>query len=386
MGMESVLDSVNGAVPNMNAGSLNKYLPDFLKPGQQKQRYAADFTEGFIIEVLKDTSGTIERKIRLLGNQMPFTPFKFAGDIRSKKEFYAGNPEPCVQIMGPNEKDVVIKGNFKDTRYPEVYNGKSAYGTSWELMNLINKVRYEGKLCKFRLGEWVRYGFIQDVDFDIIKKSRINYQITLMIVSYFKPTNAKFVQEGRSLPVATELIKQGEDLQSSFNQFPSDIPISFADKIRNLVAAVAGAFKLLTDFVDKIISTIQDVQKAVERAKGFIKFAQAKLKELKNFIANFDPFDTASAINAKYAYLKYARKNVRSVNLASATLNRFKQQFIAILGNLPLRRYLIKENDSLQGISTKFYGTADNWKKIFEYNNLTTSALPVGQLLEIPRL
>ena len=69
----------------------------------------------------------------------------------------------------------------------------------------------------------------------------------------------------------------------------------------------------------------------------------------------------------------------------SSFLERLRQQIDNLAGNTPIGRHLVVDGDNLQKISVKFYGTPDNWKKIFDYNKLTTTELSTGTLLEIPQ-
>jgi len=67
-------------------------------------------------------------------------------------------------------------------------------------------------------------------------------------------------------------------------------------------------------------------------------------------------------------------------------LQRLKERLSQLSQSLPLGRHLVVTGDTLQKIAIKFYGSADNWKRIYDYNSLTTTDLVVGRLLEIPRI
>ena len=46
--------------------------------------------------------------------------------------------------------------------------------------------------------------------------------------------------------------------------------------------------------------------------------------------------------------------------------------------------YTVQKNDTLRKISQKLFGTPENYKKIMELNNLTSSTIFPGQILRIP--
>ena len=47
--------------------------------------------------------------------------------------------------------------------------------------------------------------------------------------------------------------------------------------------------------------------------------------------------------------------------------------------------YIVQKGDTLWGISKKFLGDGVMWRKIYNYNNLTSTLIKVGQVLKIPR-
>lgn len=51
-----------------------------------------------------------------------------------------------------------------------------------------------------------------------------------------------------------------------------------------------------------------------------------------------------------------------------------------------LATYTVQKGDTLWGISQKFYGTGTKWKVIYDYNNLTSEYVELGQVLKIPRI
>ena len=46
--------------------------------------------------------------------------------------------------------------------------------------------------------------------------------------------------------------------------------------------------------------------------------------------------------------------------------------------------YTVKKNDTLWGIASKYYGYGIKWRIIYDYNNLSSTILRVGQKLIIP--
>lgn len=336
-----------------------------------------DDFDAFIIEELEGPKKTV----RLTGNQMPMIPFEFGGSQRISKDYYPGFSEPVVQVLGPEEGNTTIKGVFKDKRLPS-----SVYGASTELQQLIDSIRIRGNLCRFVLGEWQRYGHLASTNFQMDKLSRVSYTIELAIIGFNAPKNARFLEKSRLIPFAINesLIAQAAALQRS--TIPAFVPLDIADLINQLTGAIAGAISLLTGFVDAVISTVEDIKASVERAKGLIKHVNNKIREYKKVLGALEAFGAGQTLTRRYESAKYYSGSMANVNVIQGQLARFRSQFNDLVGKLPLARHFVRDGDTLQKIAVKFYGTADNWKELYDYNRLQTTVLTNGTLLEIPRL
>jgi LysM repeat protein len=212
--------------------------------------------------------------------------------------------------------------------------------------------------------------------------------VTFSIIGFNAPKNARFLQRAKEVPFAInkDLIDSAIGFQETNSNIPDSVPRSIADQITALTSDVAGAIGTVTGFVDQILSTVQDIQKSVTRAKGLIKFAQNKLRTYKRTVGNFKAFDDTAALTGRYESAKFYSGALSQSSSLTALLQRLKARVSQLTNELPLARHLVVNGDNLQKIAIKFYGSADNWKKIYDYNNLTSTELEVGRLLEIPRL
>ena len=218
--------------------------------------------------------------------------------------------------------------------------------------------------------------------------AKVGYEIQLSIVGFNAPTNAKFLGKSREIPfdINEQLIDQALAFQADFSTIPDTVPQSIADQINGVISDVATAINTVTGFVDSVLTTVQDIQKSIERAKGLIKNAHTKLESYKRTVGSFKIFDSNASLSGQYANATYFSAGIASASSLSALLVGFRTQFNNIVVDLPLGRHLVKTDDTLQKIAIKFYGSADNWKKIYDYNNLTSTVLTTGFLLEVPRV
>ena len=342
-----------------------------------------DFSDGMEIQELLP-NGKNGEKIVLIGNLMPKVPFKFGGSQRIKKEYYSGYSEPTMHVLGPEETDITINGEFKDKRYsnPQLKN------IATEFQKQVDAFRIRGNVVKIRLGEFERFAIISTTAFEMERLSKVRYSITFSVIGINAPKNARFLNRAKEVPFAInkELLEQATNFQKQYSAIPDSVPRSVGEQLNALISDVAGAIATVTGFVDQIVSTVQDVQKSVERAKGLIKFTQNKLRSYKRFAGSLKAFDSTQALTGRYESGKFYSSSIAGAAALTLTLQRLKERLAQLSQNLPLARHLVVNGDNLQKIAIKFYGSSDNWKKIYDYNNLSSTELVVGRLLEIPRL
>lgn len=372
-----------------SVGDINSAGNLFKNPFEQSvapPAYGDDFPEGFIIEELDfSANNRVLNRVRLAGNMMPKRGFfKFGGKQRIKKDYYAGHSEPVAQVLGPQENDMTIKGDFKD----KFYKDPKFREVALEVQKLVDALRIRGNLCRFVLGEWQRYGFIEETDFNLERTTQIGYEISLSIIGFNAPSNAKFLERPREIPFAInkQLIQDAATFQQNNSNIPTSIDQSLADVINGLTNDVAQAINTVTGFVDGILTTVQDTRRAIDRVLGLIKNTQNTLRRFRRQIGSLNPFE-GTDVTGRYDRASFYSSMISRSAALSSLLAQYRRQFRDLAqNNTPLAVYRTVTGDTLQKISVRFYGTADNWTEIREYNKLSTTILDTGTLLNIPRL
>lgn len=374
----SVLNSITGQV-----NSAQNFIKNPFEQNVSTSFRKPDFQNGFIIQEIINGKESGEL-ITLVGNQMPKIPFTFGGSQRSKKEYYSGHSEPVLQVLGAEEKDVTITGTFKDKRYTD----DALYGVATELQQLIDAVRIRGNIVRIELGEWRRYAIINETKFEMNNLGHVGYNITFLIIGFNPPLNAKFIESPREIPfsINKELIAQAAAFQQAFDNIPDSIPRSVADILNDAISTVSGVIGTVTGFVDSIVSTVQDIQKSVQRALGLIKYAQVKLNSYKKLVGAYSPFNATGTLTGRYESAKFYNSQISLSASLTAMLESLKARLKTLIDNTPLVSHLVITGDNLQKIAVKYYGSSDNWKKIYEFNSLSSTDLIVGTKIEIPRI
>lgn len=352
-------------------------------------RDKSDFQGGFqIIEIIAG----VEQKasmVQLIGNMMPMQPFGYGGSQRIKKDYYPGHSEPTFQIFGSEEANTTLKGTLKDKKYKD----KALLGASEEVAKSIDGIRIRGNLCRFQMGEWRRFGFIEKTNFELKTRKWIDYTIELSIIGFNPPLGCKLVTEPKNAPDAINraLIDAALAFQ---NKTPNvEIPVSIADLINGLISDVAGAINAVTNFVDKIITTGENIVASANRAVGLVKNARANISRFQRRIGAISynvstlgkGLTTAKKVTGNTKSISYISGQIVATQNLETLLARLQKQFEANSITVPLRRYKIAPGDTLQKISIKFYGNSDDWKRIYDHNKMTTTLLSPGKVIEIPK-
>lgn len=392
----SILDksaaAANSAIDPIAAVIKNPFSTTVENGGER----GADFPGGFTITEYIEGIAQTNSIFQLIGNAMPLQPFPWGGKQRMEKIYYPGNPEPSVQIMGAEEGPLIIKGRWKDKRFKD----PSYFGVSYEYNKAFNELRKRGNLVKFGMRgsgqSWYRWGFIERGEFKMNRLCWIDYEMEFFVVSEKQPVNNFFSAPEKQAPntINSNLINQANDFQSKYSAVPTTMPLSIAGKINNLISGLASNVNLVTNFVGTVVATASDIQASANRALGLIKNARANLsiftRSIDNVQHGFNTLSTSTSNAQKarstYSNLQYILETSAATHAMNLYLAQMQAQFEALARTVPKARYRTQTGDTLQNISIKFYGISDHWTDIYDHNQLTSTVIVGGSVLEIPNL
>lgn len=355
-----------------------------------------DFPSGLQLIEYVEGVAQMDTAFRFVGNAMPFQPFEWSGMQKLAKQYYPGNPEPSVQVLGSQEGTITLKGRWKDKRFKD----PSFYGVAYQYNTAINEMRKRGNLVKIAMhgmaGNFVRWGFIEKGSFKMNTLAHIDYEIELFIVGETQPKNNFFAAPEKQSPVAVNqnLIDEANNFAQNYSTVPSTMPKTIADEINGLISTVATAVNLVTGFITDTLAVAQSVQDSANRAIGLVKNAQAQIsifnRTIDKLTHNWNTLSSqgsaAGQTRDTLANLAYIMETQAGTGLTQTYLKQIATQLETIARTVPKARYRVVSGDTLQNISVKFYGTASHWDAIYDHNQLTSTALVSGTILEIPNL
>lgn len=352
-----------------------------------------DFREGFTITPYNKNGQELSNDIiLLLADAMPHAPFIFGGKQKITKDYYPGSSEPTVQVLGPQETDVVIKGRLKAKKLkPNNEDDREIWRLYPQFVQeQIEAIRVAGLLVRLNLGTWQRWGFIEDATFNMKTLADIEYQINFLIVGFNQPKDFIIVDKVQQIPYNTskELARQLANTLAAQDNMPADMPKSFADQINSAISDVAAAVNLVTGFVDTVLGEVASLKSSVERAKGLVKNARNKIVDYRRQVGSFSPEADApktTSISGGYANAAFIAATTSNVNGLNSFLAQLRLQLNKLTETLPLARHKIQSGDTLHKLAMKYYNDSTKWEKIYDHNKLTSTELVLGNVIEIPR-
>lgn len=360
-------------------------------------RPAPNFPNGFVFTEVALGVEDLDNAIALVGTMMPKNNLGFGSSQRISKEFYAGSSEPVIQIMGYQEEDITLTGEFnlKTIKDTSLFDGKESAAV--QIQESIENMMKRGNLIKFTLGEWKRYGFISSVNFKLYDLTRIEYEIKLMIASKNIPKNYYLVQADSNdiYSPNTKLAKEMQKQMDAMNAIPKEVPLTVTDVLRNSISNIANSINLVTSFVEGSLDDIEKMQNSAHRAIGLIKNARAFVARNQRAIGRIAR--NSGTLGSKFTDEVEAAtatiKNIEFINRVEATnkdmsalLGDIQRKYQKLISSLPLKRHFVKEGDSLQSLSIQYYGSVDNWEKIKSHNKLLSNELVKGSVIVIPKV
>lgn len=371
----------------INAGKARVGVPEYV---------GGDFRDGLLFFEIINDKEPVDPTLVLKGTFAPHQPWTFGGTQRMVKEFYSGTDIPSVQILGSEEDDIPIRGRlkskfFKRSEPEDIRLAAEAY------QQVLDNLRRRGNMIKIQLGEFQRYGFIKRGSFNLATLADIEYNIDFMVISERKPEFSKFTERtDDDLKSPNEaLIAAADEQLNALRSFPDEMPVSIANQINGFISDVAENIGVVTGFVNGILTDAEQLKASANRAIGLIKYARAEISVAQRRLGNLAFTDAELGVEAQ-TIAGRARASITSRDQISQTRRTFfdfnqrlaelQRKFASLAFTIPLRRHLVKENDTLQKISLLYYNTSENWTLVYDHNNLTSTTLTNGQILEIPRL
>lgn len=372
--------------------------------------------------IIRQRAG-MARTIVLQGRSLPYWGVAWGGTQRLDVNWFPGNPVAVVQVIGQTYEPTTITGMWKDVFLGDIANRASLFnfpgltpqaqpnsiergGNTFRstgsvpaqfaeraraLRDAIEVLRREGILLQVEWGSIVRFGFISRTLFPHDREEDINYEI-------------EFTWLG--------------DIDAQ----PTPVPISVPGF--NILSLLKALFALLDKIINTLLivifkaqSFISRVTQAIAKLASFVTSLLEILNKLASFV--FAPFDVLGNIRANLTAIKLAALDFfdtlteESAAVAGAITNdpvqvsignilqqRLRSQALELAAFSAQQEEVLATNDTvellgiytspggvtLRDVALRFFNDANNWRVIADFNGLTSSILPIGTIIRIPKL
>lgn len=391
------------------------------KPDTRGAHRKNDFVDGFYFIEIEDGKEKPKDAVKLFGTSTPHQPFTYGGTQKIVKDYYPGHSEPTVQVLGPRENNLTVRGRLYAKRYKpkkepvikdagipfapainklanmlkpanEKEEKDRFYRFAIAMQEQIESIRIRGNLLRISMAEFQRYGFLEEAIFNMKTIGDIEYELTFSIIGFNPPSNCKMIKTEGRIPHALNklLITAFQDFEANYDVVPEGVTRSFADQLRDAISDVAEVVNFVTDFVDVILDEVDDLKAAINRGLGLIKNARATLSEFNRRVGNLNPYgDTSNpastGISTGYNNATYNHDLLKSSFDLQSYLAQLQAQFQSIVATIPIARHRVVLGDTLQKIALQFFNDESKWSDIYDHNKLTSTVLEKGTILEIPR-
>ena len=373
-----------------------------------------DVTE-FLIETLDAQNGSIKESLTLAGGHLPFSPFSHPVTQQVMKYYYPGgqaNRVPTVQVLGSMDEEITLTGKLWATRIQDVSRRREPLIIS----NILERLVREGNVCRFTLGDWIKYGVLLEYNPEYTNDAALGYRIRLMVIGDKNPITGEEIS-GEEDTVARVF---GTDTAQDFSQVAQEItnellaekadlegtgyiprinvsPFSISGYLSRLVEGTPvgdiidfgrsvydGWVDIITtidtvttsavNFSEQVERTAEDLQRQILLITSQISKIYAIQENL--FVAvskvdsSIDTFSRLLAWNTIGNLVSYThRLQGNFSDLKKSTEREEIRNFREI--------YFTKGGDTLQSISAKFFGNSDRWEELGQINDI-----PVGDVLQ----
>lgn len=350
--------------------------------------------------VIKEITGAEQYELSLVERALPYRPITIGGKQRVEFTWYPGSPVATAQVLGPEEEAITLKGFWKErflggTGIAAL--NQDAISFTRELVQVVDKLRRRGQLCRLTWDEIVRVGHITSFIQTWYNGYDCEWELEFTPISQGEEAQAPNLS---TPPRLGDYSATWEYLTPRVVERLDNPPYTTFDQVAVLLASVQEQSYALQNAVvasvDSVVTGVSLGPDAINRLSGIAdsykvladtvrqSVYDAADEVLYPFMAEYIPDDESlSSIVAAGVYRQQTMAETRRLRNYAVT-----QQLAYDDANNPqlLRTFLATKDMDLRDVSTQFYGTPNEWRTLMLFNHLGTSKLAAGELIFVPSL
>lgn len=372
--------------------------------------------------------------LTLTQRALPYMPLSISGKQRAEFNWYPGNPQATVQMLGPEEQTITLKGFWKDkfiqgSGAANFYSNVQLFNVAQfgspsaqagaaipdvaTLVKIVDNMRRMGRRITLQWDKLIRYGHIVGFTQTWHTTHYCEWELEFAVAALEEPQVASSTPNQPNLgdaavqaaewskglekaqvaykPATTVLLPE---VQKALNDFDNNC-IRTSNYIGGGASYVAQAVAIGPNITRSVIASLAGVgTNAVTAAGSVFDLALTEVFAIGAFTAAGVSLVTGETNEFREDSLPFG------VQLGATSYQRgLKNQCQTIAYSTAVTRWAMqqqlqdelkasftaKQDMDLRDVSTQFYGTPDNWRDLLIYNGLTSSRLTAGQLIWVPQ-
>ena len=355
---------------------------------------------------ITELTGT-KNELVFTGRALPYRPVSFEGTMRLNVSRSAGNPVGTSQILGAEEAPTTFNGMWKD-RFMKAFSDSfvpvrqqglvtlngAALADVRNVVRVVDEMRMRGQLLSVRWDSIIRHGHLRrfkqtwhraedvewEMDFEWISRGET---ITPIAFSFQVPSFDIANEIQSAIDGLVTLVKAPFALVQNIQREIDNNINALSEAAATLTATANNAVKTVLSPLDtarSALSALQTVQNSAASIERTFRSIPARALRAGREIASIAYDETLEAED----YARRARAQARALRYLAA-MRRQELQANTVDQEV-VQTFIATQGLDLRDVSTRFYGTPDEWRRIASFNGLTSSTLPGGAKVLVPVL
>jgi len=375
---------------------------------------------------------------------LPYRPISINGRQRAEFTWYPGSPNATVQMLGPEEGTISLRGFWKDRFIGQATMARAAgerqvtaaitgrsivtgnqvlnanlpqvagpISTVADLVSVFDEFRRTGRQLKLSWDTIIRYGHITSFTQTWHNAHDCEWELEFSVLSQEFP-EAPVI--GFKVPVAAGLAAQAfkllGDISDQVNEWINNNPVSvvlkglgedaltvqaFAKSIESTTQSWANSINNVAQNAVTLIQTPNEVGLSLLSAvtgptvtlfrtagavvDSCIVFG-AQVGGIGAALQGRDQDDVAFGLQlGQKSYAAQIKQTIRDIETSNAV---WRSQTTTAIQGPNVRIFVAWKDMDLRDVSILYYKTPDNWRALMLYNGLSDSKLVAGQVIKVP--
>lgn len=351
---------------------------------------------------IRELSGE-RRSIVLSGRGLPFRPFELGKEQRVELTWLPGIGEATATVMGPKQPPLQMQGKWADkyltdanfdpmrTDYPIMLNGVLV-ATVDEACKLFDSLTESGQMVELTWFTQRRTGIISKFTPRWHTVHDVEWSLNIEVIGTGDPLGVPVFAAVTSIGDVGKQLKNGlAGITSLSLNLPLDLGVGraiadFTNGIQDLILDVENTLQSFTNGILRpvfairgLISTIRSIEDECNLMRDFM------IGRVTQAFSAIDPADQTAtdAIEAE----AFRREFLAETAALRAQAIAYRNSLAKDIGQTDLAAlYYARQGDTLQSISTTYYGSPFEWRRILLYNDLDSTELKPGMMILVPKI